>query len=320
MNKRPPIWLLPNLLSLDAPLVAMIWMWMLACSMRVQYVEGSSYFILAAAVWCIYVLDRIRDVSCGVHPIQGEAPWRHRFHWQMRWPLLIAVALAVCFSIYAVLFVLSRELLSVGIVGGVMVLLYLFISRIDKADVAYGKNFMAGMTFAFGVAAPIVIYSQSMPYVLSDVIEPIKTGIEIGGVEGFLLGAKYSLLTFVQMVVASIQLILGTVHVVLFGLLCVMNITAIDLWERSRRSDNMEVKEASELSLTAGLIALVGGAVISAAYFVDDYGAPLCYAVMVSAALLQIINRHRAKFSVDALRVLADVALVVPAPLFLLWE
>ena len=37
---------------------------------------------------------------------------------------------------------------------------------------------------------------------------------------------------------------------------------------------------------------------------------------MVSAAALQVINRMRSRFSLDALRVLADVAMLLPLPLF----
>ena len=35
---RSPFWLLPNLLSIDAPLVAVAWMWMLAQALRVEYI------------------------------------------------------------------------------------------------------------------------------------------------------------------------------------------------------------------------------------------------------------------------------------------
>ena len=106
-----------------------------------------------------------------------------------------------------------------------------------------------------------------------------------------------------------------SVHVLLFGLLCVMNINAIDLWERSRRSSDPEIKQESETSLSMGLFMLVVGSVIAVAFFVNDYSAPLCYAVMASAGLLHVINRSRSCFSVDALRVMADLALVVPVPL-----
>ncbi|MGJ8671778.1 hypothetical protein [Rubritalea sp.] len=315
MTKRPPAWMLPNLLSLDAPLVALVWMWMLARAMRVQYVESSSYAVLAGAVWCVYVLDRIRDVKRGKHPLEGEMPWRHRFHWQSRWVLLSLVALVVAYCGYASLFILSMDLLTIGIVGGFLVAIYCLVSVFDKGDVAYWKNFVAGMTFAFGVAAPIAVASQPLPIVISDVIEPFYRAAGNGG---YVTAFFDSLTQFIGMVLTSLHQVLLSVHVLLFALLCVMNINAIDLWERSRRSDDVLVKQESELSLAVGLMTLIVGSVLAAAFWVDDYSAPLCYAVMVSGALLQFINRKRSRFSLDALRVLADLALIIPAPL-LLW-
>ena len=44
---------------------------------------------------------------------------------------------------------------------------------------------------------------------------------------------------------------------------------------------------------------------------------PFFYAVLTSSALLYILNRRRAEFPLDALRVLADVAMLVPLLVFL---
>lgn len=318
MNKRPPIWLLPNLLSLDAPLVAVVWMWMIARSMSVQYVESSSYLVLAVAVWCVYVLDRIHDVKKGIHPIKDEMPWRHEFHWKYRKILLPVVVCLVLYCGYASLFILSREMLSIGVVGVVLTLIYYVISKFERSEVSYFKNFVAGMTFAFGVAAPAVVYSQQMPMVVSDALEPFLRGLEAASASAVVNGFFTMLLKLGLMVVTTFFTVMMSSHVSLFGLLCVMNITAIDLWERSRRSDDIEVKQNSEFSLSAGLVALVAGAVLSLSFGKDDYAAALCYAVLVSAGLLQMINRRRSRFSVDAQRVLADLALIIPAPLALL--
>lgn len=316
MTKRPPFWMLPNLLSLDAPVVALVWMWMLARAMRVQYVESSSYVVLAGAVWCVYVLDRIRDVKRGKHPLADEMPWRHRFHWQSRWVLLALVSAVVAYCTYASLFVLSMDILSIGIVGCILVGVYCIVAIFERGEVAYAKNLVAGLTFAFGVAAPITVASEPLPIVLSDVIEPFYRAGEAGG-GSYASAVMASLVQLIGMVFFSLRNVLLSVHVLLFALLCVMNINAIDLWERSRRSDDILVKQESELALAVGLVTLIVGSVLAAAFWVDDYSAPLCYAVMASGALLQFINRKRSRFSLDALRVLADLALIVPAPLVL---
>ena len=60
-DPKNPIWLLPNLLSIDAPLVGLAWMWMLGRALRVEYIQAQIWFVLPLAIWCIYVLDRLID-------------------------------------------------------------------------------------------------------------------------------------------------------------------------------------------------------------------------------------------------------------------
>jgi hypothetical protein len=101
-----------------------------------------------------------------------------------------------------------------------------------------------------------------------------------------------------------------------FGLLCMMNITAIDLWEKADASQDEEIAYGHEVTLAFGLIILAGGCLLFALSYADQYSRPFFYAVMVGAALLQVINHFRERFSTIKLRVLADVALLVPLPIF----
>ncbi|MGE9271173.1 MAG: hypothetical protein ACQKBU_10255, partial [Verrucomicrobiales bacterium] len=114
-----------------------------------------------------------------------------------------------------------------------------------------------------------------------------------------------------------------------FAVLCVHNITAIHIWEHSRMSDDPEQKAADEMTLTLPLL-VVGGVALVFAYQ-DNPGMfengtadgsehrPFFYAILVAAALLQVINRSRRRFSLDAQRTLADLAMIVPLPLFLIF-
>ena len=43
---------------------------------------------------------------------------------------------------------------------------------------------------------------------------------------------------------------------------------------------------------------------------------PFYYAILTGVALLYMLNRRRSQFSLDALRVLADVTLLVPVLVF----
>jgi hypothetical protein len=86
MHSRP--WLWPNLLSLDAPIVALLWQLLF-----VRCFHGSlgmlPAVLLAGAVWVIYVADRTLDAWRG----SIEQP-RHEFyrrHWRLVLPVWISV-------------------------------------------------------------------------------------------------------------------------------------------------------------------------------------------------------------------------------------
>jgi len=305
-KRRPPLWLLPNLLSIDAPLVALAWMWMLARSLRVEYIQTAAWWVLPVSIWCIYVLDRLLDGWR--HPEVRDSSPRHIFHWRWRWVLLALALLAGGVSIHQALYVLSRSMFSAGLVGLFLCGLYFILAFFQGREVPYAKNFMAGMIFAMGVGIPVNAANSTLLVTdLSDVIFAFNH-----------TGLQDALWNLGRMVVSTIIVIFYHCREVwVFGLLCMMNITAIDLWEKANSADDEETAYRQESTLTFGLIILAGGSLVFAAWQADEYSKPFFYAVMVAAASLQIINHYRDRFSMNALRVMADVALLVPIPIFL---
>ncbi len=286
---RKPWWLWPNLLSLDAPLVAVAWLYMFARAWQVNYLEWEAYAALGLGVWAIYVCDRLIDLRIRDASDPALAS-RHEFHARHRSLFLVGVILAIAAVLWFVFKTLPVELLmsyswpAVTLVAAFFVLV---IGRGASGEVPYFRNAVAGLAFAYGTAmmAHTRVPSQGM----------------------------WSMALSREMIA--------------FAVLCVLNITAIHLWEHSRRSDDPEVKAADEMSLTLPLTLLAGSALVFA-YF-DNPGMfgrgmgsdslparPFFYAILISAALLQILNRTRRRFSLDSLRVLADAALVAPLPLF----
>ena len=86
MHSRP--WLWPNLLSLDAPIVALLWQLLFVRCFHGQ-LGMLPAALLALAVWLIYAADRMLDAWRGC----VEQP-RHRFyrrHWRTVLPIWIAV-------------------------------------------------------------------------------------------------------------------------------------------------------------------------------------------------------------------------------------
>ena len=73
---RPPAWLWFNLLSLDAPVIALVWQDFLAhCYPTVLRLPGRA--VLGLTVWAIYLADRLLDIR---HPAPALESIRHNFY------------------------------------------------------------------------------------------------------------------------------------------------------------------------------------------------------------------------------------------------
>ena len=88
-------WLWPHLLSLDAPLIAVLWQMLLARDLRISLNQGEPW-VLALCVWCVYLGDRILDAVRT--PVAGWEPVRKKFY---RRYLRFAAVAAFCLLISA---------------------------------------------------------------------------------------------------------------------------------------------------------------------------------------------------------------------------
>lgn len=289
-HRKPP-WLLPNLLSLDAPLVAVAWLYIFAKTWRVDYLPWPAYFALGLVVWVIYVTDRLLDASMEEgHVEKLEA--RHEFHRKhkrvfRRAAMIVAFVSLVLVTVPFRMTVLGLsietglpvKIYGLALVGGLMVAGFFTLSVFStkgRDEIPYAKNVLAGMAFAYGTA--MLAYSY--------------TG--------------FDLWEFVR-----------SRELICFAVLCIINISAIDLWEHANRSPDPETKATHELALTLPIILLGGFSLVFAAQDHEMTTRPFFYAILTGAALLHILNRNRARLSMEALRVLADVALLIPLIIFI---
>ena len=275
---RKPLWLLPNLLSLDAPLVAVVWLYLFAKTWGVSYNPSHGYVVLALGVWVLYVADRLLDAT-----LHGDSPRcqaRHQFH-HKHWRMFVAGALIAAIGALATVLMKSPvAIFSYLIVEGILVAgFFAFATFTSSAveDIPYAKNILAGAAFAFGTALVAHVYLYDR------------------GIRDLLLSREFQA----------------------FAVLCILNISAIDLWEHANRSPDPEVQATDELSLTLPLTLLGAAAFFFAVQAGQHSSRPFFYAILTGAALLLVLNRTRARFSMEALRVLADLALVAPALVFL---
>ena len=277
-EQRKPIWLLPNLLSLDAPLVAVAWLYIFAKTWRVDYLPWAAYISLGLVVWVIYMTDRLLDASMnGGNSEKLEA--RHDFHRKHQRVFRVVVVTAGVLALVLVVSGLPMRIYGDAAIGGILVAGFFALSIFSTHgpnEIPYAKNLLAGLSFAYGTA----------------MIAYVFTGFEMW--------------EFVR-----------SRELICFSVLCILNISAIDLWEHANRSSDPEIKATDELALTLPLTLLGAASLVFASQDRELTTRPFFYAILTGAALLHILNRTRSRFSMDALRVLADVALLVPFIVFL---
>jgi hypothetical protein len=242
------IWLWPNLLSLDAPVVALLWQLLFARCFHVA-VEPLPSILLALAVWLIYAADRTIDSFTGT-----DLRPRHEFyrrHWRALLPLWIAA-----FASGAALAV----------------------TRLDRAMFYQGCLLGAAVVGYFAVVH----------------LGALQRTKEAAVAVLFALGATLSAWP-------NVRTVADVAAIALFSCLCWINCVAIERWESE---SGWPIAGASAMvAICAAPLAFSGRPVLGAA-------------VAASAVCFVILDRSRARFSTDALRVLADVALL--SPLFLL--
>jgi hypothetical protein len=281
---------------LDAPIVAVVWLAIFA-RVWLGFLEWQSYFALGLAVWVIYVVDRLLDVKL-LHADDPRLGPRHEFvkrHQKKLTWLVVAASLGCVFMAF---FVLPSRLIGlpaeIGYLLPAGILTFVFFSMnlasAGNTEIPHLRNLVAGVTFSFGTA--------------------MLAHMHIGSEGVFHL--------------------LQSREMLCFALLCAVNISAIHFWEHSRQSRDENFQAAHELALTLPLVVL-GAACIAFAGFGQEAVEPefvsqeidpeatrraFFYAVLIAAGLLFVLNRVRERFSMDALRVLADVALIAPFPVF----
>ena len=94
-QKRIPWWLWPNVLNLDAPIVAVLWQELFARLAEIS-LAAEHRWLLALAVWQVYFVDRWLDARR-----DGSAETeRHRFHGRIGAGIWIVEAMALPASLY----------------------------------------------------------------------------------------------------------------------------------------------------------------------------------------------------------------------------
>ncbi len=275
---RRPLWIWPNLLSLDAPLVALAWFWMFKQVWLVKYHQPSLPWFLALTVWCIYVADRLMDQE----RLAGRQTARHDFHRQFRRPMKAALLIG-SLGAFLLMGAQSRGLLEYAMPILLPVGAYFAVSFFDSGGgVSWIKNILAGIAFAYGTAVGVHFRRE-------------RSILELG----------------------------LSPEVVVFALLCIINMIAIDHWESSPANEEDEEEEDFRegykgvlLILLLALVAACYWLALRAEDFTLQTHKAFYLSIMVGAGCLAFLALLRHLFSSQSLRVLADVAMLLPLPFF----
>ncbi len=141
-----PFWLWPNLLSLDAPIVAVLWQGFLAYRFSTP-LRPAGRLVLFLTVWAIYLADRLLDAR---KPPALPEPARHRYY--RRHSNLMTALLALVAGSDAAIAVLwlRPAILRDGLIPLAGVLLYLAVIHFAGKRVAVPKEIAAALLFTGG--------------------------------------------------------------------------------------------------------------------------------------------------------------------------
>ncbi|MEO8127476.1 MAG: hypothetical protein ABJF23_25775 [Bryobacteraceae bacterium] len=152
-------WLWANLLSLDAPIVAILWQQLFSRSLNVPTTAAAAV-TLAAAVWLIYASDRVLDAARE----PGHSA-RHRFyrrHWRSVVPaLLVALLLAGWLALTGI----RKPVFYNGLAMLALVALYFAAVHLAPQFIRsfWPKEMVVALIFSVGTCIPVWTFA---PYAL----------------------------------------------------------------------------------------------------------------------------------------------------------
>jgi hypothetical protein len=165
----PALWL--NLVCLDAPLVAVAWLWLFARTFQIPLQVGNVVALFLTA-WLIYLGDRLAD-SASLEP-DGPQSLRQQFCQRHRKLWIIMIALVAAFDAYIIWRITAWETLLAGAVVGGLALIYLVLNHplgliwrsLPAKEMVIGLLFAAGTLVASLPTLKVVTADLAVPAVL----------------------------------------------------------------------------------------------------------------------------------------------------------
>ena len=148
-----PWWLYFNLTGLDAPLIAVIWLFLFARTWRVDYHPWQAYVALGFAVWTIRIAMKLLKGSMSSDEIS--------FVMVHRKPIKFAAVILGIFSITLTVMSFPLSVYTYLVVGALFVAGYFALtlfSQQEGNEIGYARHAMGGVVFAYGTALTAHVY------------------------------------------------------------------------------------------------------------------------------------------------------------------
>lgn len=147
-RQRTPIWLWPHLLSLDAPIVALVWQdFVVRCYPSILLPAGRC--VLGLTVWAIYLGDRLLDVRTE-DGARNESP-SHAFYRKNRRPLAMVLLAVLLADVFVAIAWLRPAVRWNGLALGAAVIAYLLMFGYWRLGEMIWKRLAAASLFSAGV-------------------------------------------------------------------------------------------------------------------------------------------------------------------------
>jgi hypothetical protein len=145
---RAPWWLWPNVLSLDAPIVTLVWQWWFAANFKI-HLASYDYIILFATVWLLYALDRWLDAW--KLDLTKPHSSRHAFYFYYRWQVAIVWLIIFMTTTIISLTSLSQKTLLAGFALLALCAIYFILVHVQKGWRIISKEARVGVAVSLGV-------------------------------------------------------------------------------------------------------------------------------------------------------------------------
>ncbi len=154
---RKPWWRQIHLLGLDAPLIAMLWLFIFAKTWRVNYHPWQAYVALGLMVWALGIAAKLLKSALIEAPKDPLQKMRRRLASSAVGAGILSLALILWgfpMSIYIRLLLLA-----------VLVIAYFAFANFSSApegQISYPKHLLAGLAYAFGISIMAHVYLPNL--------------------------------------------------------------------------------------------------------------------------------------------------------------